>query len=234
MKVAGKDRRTLTIVLSLLTTVIVLAIAFPLVKKAVIGETKDVLVAKKEFVSGDIITLDGFEEKSIPVKYLSKAKVYVGKEHLKNPIFANKQILAGDNLTKELVSPEGSGDKLTIGITVPNQAALGEAKKGNIVSVIGVGKDGELRVFKELKYVEIKDIKDARGNSISSEPIVNQEEEQKKQEASAMVTLLLQDYEQATILAELEQSKKWHFVLESKDNSKNEELLNAQRELLNN
>ena len=173
---------------------------------------------------------------NLPSDVVYKAEDVVGK-------YANADLYKGDYILKSKLSDTPqlkneylsklNGENRAISITIKSFAAglSGKLERGDIVSLIAsdVGEMRETLIPTELQYVEIIATTDSSGNDSN---IQEQSKDSEDTELASTITVLATP-EQATLLAELEQTGKLHAALVYRGGSENaQKFLDEQTKVL--
>lgn len=173
---------------------------------------------------------------NLPSDVVYKADEVVGK-------YANADLYKGDYILQSKLSDTPmlkneylsklNGENRAISITIKSFAAglSGKLERGDIVSLIAsdVGEMRETLIPTELQYVEIIATTDSSGNDSNTQ---EQPKDSEDTELASTVTVLATP-EQATLLAELEQTGKLHAALVYRGGSENaQKFLNEQTKVL--
>ena len=173
---------------------------------------------------------------NLPSDVVYKAGDVVGK-------YANADLYKGDYILKSKLSDTPqlkneylsklNGENRAISVTIKSFAAglSGKLERGDIVSLIAsdVGEMRETLIPTELQYVEIIATTDSSGNDSNTQ---EQPKDSEDTELASTITVLATP-EQATLLAELEQTGKLHAALVYRGGSENaQKFLNEQTKVL--
>lgn len=173
---------------------------------------------------------------NLPSDVMYKADEVVGK-------YANADLYKGDYILKSKLSDTPqlkneylsklNGENRAISVTIKSFAAglSGKLERGDIVSLIAsdVGEMRETLIPTELQYVEIIATTDSSGNDSNTQ---EQSKDSEDTELASTVTVLATP-EQATLLAELEQTGKLHAALVYRGGSENaQKFLDEQTKVL--
>lgn len=173
---------------------------------------------------------------NLPSDVVYKAEDVVGK-------YANADLYKGDYILQNKLSDTPmlkneylsklNGENRAISITIKSFAAglSGKLERGDIVSLIAsdVGEMRETLIPTELQYVEIIATTDSSGNDRNTQ---EQPKDSEDTELASTITVLAAP-EQATLLAELEQTGKLHAALVYRGGSENaQKFLDEQTKVL--
>jgi pilus assembly protein CpaB len=173
---------------------------------------------------------------NLPSDVVYKAEDVVGK-------YANADLYKGDYILQSKLSDTPmlkneylsklNGENRAISITIKSFAAglSGKLERGDIVSLIAsdVGEMRETLIPTELQYVEIIATTDSSGNDRNTQ---EQPKDSEDTELASTITVLAAP-EQATLLAELEQTGKLHAALVYRGGSENaQKFLDEQTKVL--
>ncbi|WFR59167.1 RcpC/CpaB family pilus assembly protein [Anaerocolumna sp. AGMB13025] len=173
---------------------------------------------------------------NLPSDVVYKAEDVVGK-------YANADLYKGDYILKSKLSDTPqlkneylsklNGENRAISVTIKSFAAglSGKLERGDIVSLIAsdVGEMLETMIPDELQYVEIIATTDSSGNDSNTQ---DQPKDSEDTELASTITVLATP-EQATLLAELEQTGKLHAALVYRGGSENaQKFLDEQTKVL--
>ncbi|MGC6175121.1 Flp pilus assembly protein CpaB [Lacrimispora sp. 38-1] len=173
---------------------------------------------------------------NLPSDVVYKAEDVVGK-------YANADLYKGDYILQSKLSDTPmlkneylsklNGENRAISITIKSFAAglSGKLERGDIVSLIAsdVGEMRETLIPTELQYVEIIATTDSSGNDRNTQ---EQPKDSEDTELASTITVLATP-EQATLLAELEQTGKLHAALVYRGGSENaQKFLDEQTKVL--
>lgn len=161
---------------------------------------------------------------NLPSDVVYKAEDVVGK-------YANADLYKGDTILKSKLSDTPmlkneylsglDGTNRAISVTIKSFAAglSGKLERGDIVSLIAsdVGEMRETLIPTELQYVEIIATTDSSGNDSNTQ---EQPKDSEDTELASTITVLATP-EQATLIAELEQTGKLHAALVYRGGSEN-------------
>lgn len=211
------------IVVGLLCIITALIICFgltPMFNDALKSKVEMVRVSSEikkgdQITTGMITTVEtgGY---NLPSDVVYKAADVIGK-------YANADLYKGDYILKSKLSDTPmlkneylsklNGENKAISITIKSFAAglSGKLERGDIVSLIAsdVGEMRETLIPTELQYVEIIATTDSSGNDSNTQ---EQPKDSEDTELASTITVLATP-EQATLLAELEQTGKLHAAL---------------------
>lgn len=231
------------IVVGLLCIITALVICFgltPMFNDALKSKVELVRVTSEiktgdEITAGMITTVEtgGY---NLPSDVVYKKEDVIGK-------YANTDLYKGDYILKTKLSDTPmlkneylsglDGTNRAISVTIKSFAAglSGKLERGDIVSLIAsdVGEMRETLIPKELQYVEIIATTDSSGNDRE----VQQEPKDGEDTELASTITVLATPEQATLLAELEQTGKLHAALVYRGGSENaQKFLDEQTKVL--
>lgn len=231
------------IVVGLLCIITALVICFgltPMFNDALKSKVELVRVTSEiktgdEITAGMITTVEtgGY---NLPSDVVYKKEDVIGK-------YANADLYKGDYILKSKLADTPmlkneylsglDGTNRAISITIKSFAAglSGKLERGDIVSLIAsdVGEMRDTLIPKELQYVEIIATTDSSGNDRE----VQQETEDGEDTELASTITVLATPEQATLLAELEQTGKLHAALVYRGGSENaQKFLDEQSKVL--
>ncbi len=231
------------IVVGLLCIITALIICFgltPMFNDALKSKVELVRVSSEikkgdQITTGMITTVEtgGF---NLPSDVVYKADDVVGK-------YANADLYKGDYILKSKLSDTPqlkneylsklNGENRAISVTIKSFAAglSGKLERGDIVSLIAsdVGEMRETLIPTELQYVEIIATTDSSGNDSNTQ---EQPKDSEDTELASTITVLATP-EQATLLAELEQTGKLHAALVYRGGSENaQKFLDEQTKVL--
>lgn len=231
------------IVVGLLCIITALVICFgltPMFNDALKSKVELVRVTSEiktgdEITAGMITTVEtgGY---NLPSDVVYKKEDVIGK-------YANADLYKGDYILKSKISDTPmlkneylsglDGTNRAISVTIKSFAAglSGKLERGDIVSLIAsdVGEMRETLIPKELQYVEIIATTDSSGNDRE----VQQETADGEDTELASTITVLATPEQATLLAELEQTGKLHAALVYRGGSENaQKFLDEQTKVL--
>ncbi|MDD3393274.1 MAG: RcpC/CpaB family pilus assembly protein [Anaerotignum sp.] len=231
------------IVVGLLCIITALVICFgltPMFNDALKSKVELVRVTSEiktgdEITAGMITTVEtgGY---NLPSDVVYKKEDVIGK-------YANADLYKGDYILKSKLADTPmlkneylsglDGTNRAISITIKSFAAglSGKLERGDIVSLIAsdVGEMRDTLIPKELQYVEIIAATDSSGNDRE----VQQETEDGEDTELASTITVLATPEQATLLAELEQTGKLHAALVYRGGSENaQKFLDEQSKVL--
>ena len=231
------------IVVGLLCIITALIICFgltPMFNDALKSKVELVRVSSEikkgdQITTGMITTVEtgGF---NLPSDVMYKAEDVIGK-------YANADLYKGDYILKSKLSDTPmlkneylsglDGTNRAISVTIKSFAAglSGKLERGDIVSLIAsdVGEMRETLIPTELQYVEIIATTDSSGNDSNTQ---EQSKDSGDTELASTITVLATP-EQATLLAELEQTGKLHAALVYRGGSENaQKFLDEQTKVL--
>ena len=219
------------IVVGLLCIITALIICFgltPMFNDALKSKVEMVRVSSEikkgdQITTGQISTVEtgGY---NLPSNVVYKAEDVIGK-------YANADLYKGDYILKSKLSDTPmlkneylsglDGTNRAISVTIKSFAAglSGKLERGDIVSLIAsdVGEMRETLIPTELQYVEIIATTDSSGNDSNTQ---DQPKDSEDTELASTITVLATP-EQATLLAELEQTGKLHAALVYRGGSEN-------------
>lgn len=193
-------------------------------------------IKKGDQITAGMITTVETGGYNLPTDVVYKADEVVGK-------YANADLYKGDYILKTKLSDTPmlkneylsglDGTNRAISITIKSFAAglSGKLERGDIVSLIAsdVGEMRETLIPTELQYVEIIATTDSSGNDSN---IQEQPKDSEDTELASTITVLATP-EQATLLAELEQTGKLHAALVYRGGSENaQKFLDEQTKVL--
>ena len=188
-----------------------------------------------QITAGQISTVEagGY---NLPFDVVYKKEDVIGK-------YANADLYKGDYILKTKLSDTPmlkneylsglDGTNRAISVTIKSFAAglSGKLERGDIVSLIAsdVGEARKTLIPTELQYVEIIAATDSSGNDRN---LQEQPKDDRDTELASTITVLATP-EQATLLAELEQTGKLHAALVYRGNAENaQKFLDEQRKVL--
>nr|WP_314464544.1 RcpC/CpaB family pilus assembly protein [uncultured Clostridium sp.] len=193
-------------------------------------------IKKGDQITAGMITTVETGGYNLPSDVVYKADEVVGK-------YANADLYKGDYILQSKLSDTPmlkneylsklNGENRAISITIKSFAAglSGKLERGDIVSLIAsdVGEMRETLIPTELQYVEIIATTDSSGNDSN---IQEQPKDGEDTELASTITVLTTP-EQATLLAELEQTGKLHAALVYRGGSENaQKFLDEQTKVL--
>ncbi|WP_312430976.1 Flp pilus assembly protein CpaB [Lacrimispora sp.] len=193
-------------------------------------------IKKGDQITAGMITTVETGGYNLPSDVVYKANEVVGK-------YANADLYKGDYILKTKLSDTPmlkneylsglDGTNRAISVTIKSFAAglSGKLERGDIVSLIAsdVGEMRETLIPTELQYVEIIATTDSSGNDSN---IQEQPKDSEDTELASTITVLATP-EQATLLAELEQTGKLHAALVYRGGSENaQKFLDEQTKVL--
>jgi len=231
------------IVVGLLCIITALIICFgltPMFNDALKSKVEMVRVSseikKGNQITTGMITIVETGGYNLPSDVMYKAEDVIGK-------YANADLYKGDYILQSKLSDTPmlkneylsglDGTNRAISVTIKSFAAglSGKLERGDIVSLIAsdVGEMSETLIPTELQYVEIIATTDSSGNDSN---IQEQPKDSEDTELASTITVLATP-EQATLLAELEQTGKLHAALVYRGGSENaQKFLDEQTKVL--
>ncbi|HEK5054483.1 MULTISPECIES: Flp pilus assembly protein CpaB [unclassified Clostridioides] len=178
-----------------------------------------------KITSNQVREINTSDSKSLPSTIIKNKETVIGK-------YATVDMKMDDNILKNKISMRPvseneylynlNGDKQAISITIKNFAAglSGKLQTGDVISIIAsdYGENKETISPKELRYVRVLAVTNAKGADKENDKIKNEEKDE--QELPTTITVLANET-QANLLASLEEESKIHVALAYRGTDKN-------------
>lgn len=215
-----KNRKLIILLLTVAVVIVTGVYTYPSLKKAYVGDTVNVLVAKSDIGDGMILSEDMFVEKEMPAEYVSSVEEYVTKEELKTDKFAKQIILRGEPLIhRKMTSDDEIGlyaEQNLIAVSIESLASSVGAKLavGDHVTIRGFleSDEGEKKVEapENLRNIEIAYIIDANAKDKKDSDGEKEETKEGEKFIPKSIVFKVRNEPQAQELIRLEYTSRIH------------------------